>query len=86
MITTRAAIVRHPEGDLCVRLVERGPAGRPTRFAILIETDRATAMTPSRQNNLTDALAVFDKVIEAARVLCSQPEEIPPCPGSSPPC
>jgi hypothetical protein len=71
MITTRAAVVRHPEGDLHVRLVERGPAGRPTRFAILIVTDRATAMVPSRQNNLTDALDVFHKVVAAARVLCA---------------
>lgn len=74
MITTRAAVVRHPEGNLLVRLVERGPAGRPSSFAILIDTDRATAMVPSRQTNLTGALQIFDQVVAAARVLC-QPGE-----------
>lgn len=78
MITTRSAVVRHPEGNLRVRLVEWPPAGRPARFAILIDTDRATTMVPSRQANLTDALDIFEKVVKAARVLCTPTEEETP--------
>lgn len=70
MITTRAAVVRHPEGDLRVRLVERGPVGRPTNFAVLIETPRAVAVVPHADIDLTGALAVFDKIVAAARILC----------------
>jgi hypothetical protein len=78
MITTRATTVHHPEGDLRIRLVERPPAGRPSSFAIIIETDRATAIAPRSDVDLTRALAVFDAVVAHARLRCAQPPEETP--------